>query len=143
MPNPNSNYSLSDLSARFELELQGDGAHMIDSVGTLTSAGPSSITFLANPAYRKELAATHAGAVILSENDAEVCPTHCLVAADPYLAYARLASLFDPRPAAAPGVHESVVISPTARLGDDVSIAPNAVIGDACEIGDAAKRGRG
>jgi UDP-3-O-[3-hydroxymyristoyl] glucosamine N-acyltransferase len=143
MPTVSSKYSLSDLSARFELELRGDGTHMIDGVGTLVSAGPSSITFLANPTYRQDLAATQAGAVILNDSDAQACPTNCLVAADPYLAYARLASLFDPRPAAAPGVHESAVISPTARLGDHVSIAPNAVVGDACEIGDACTIGPG
>ena len=49
-----SKYSLSDLSARFELELRGDGDCMIDGVGTLKSAGPEQITFLANPAYRAD-----------------------------------------------------------------------------------------
>ena len=112
MPNPNSQYSLSDLSARFELELRGDGACLIDGVGTLTSAGASQISFLANPAYKKELSATSAGAVILKEDHAEICPTHCLVAKDPYLAYARLAGLFDPRPAAPPGIHETAAIDP-------------------------------
>ncbi len=143
MPASNSHYRLSDLAERFDLELRGDGDQTIDRVGTLNSAGPTAITFLANRAYRKELPATYAGAVILKEEDAESCPTNCLVTADPYLAYARVATLFDTRPAAKPGVHPSAVISETARLGKNVSIGANAVIGDDCEIGDGCTIGPG
>jgi UDP-3-O-[3-hydroxymyristoyl] glucosamine N-acyltransferase len=143
MPNPNSNYSLSDLSVRFGLELRGDGSCQIDGVGTLASAGPSEITFYANMAYREDLATTGAGAVILKAGDAEKCPGNCLVAADPYLAYARLAAIFDPRPAAPEGIHDSAVVSPTAKLGENISIGPHAVIGDACEIGNACTIGPG
>jgi len=143
MPSLNSKYSLSDLSERFERELRRDGSHMIDGIGTLVSAGPSDVTFLANTAYRKDLAETRAGAVILKDSDAETCPAHCLVAADPYLAYARLATLFDPRPAAAVGVHESAVVSKTAKIGQNVSIAAHAVIGEGCEVGDACTIGPG
>jgi UDP-3-O-[3-hydroxymyristoyl] glucosamine N-acyltransferase len=143
MPNPNSKYSLSDLSARFELELRGDGTQLIDSIGTLKTAGSSQVTFLANPGYRKDLPGTRAGAVILRQADAAICPVNCLVAADPYLAYARLATLFDPRPCATPGIHKSAFISPTAVIGDEVSIAANAVIGDSCVIGNACSIGPG
>jgi UDP-3-O-[3-hydroxymyristoyl] glucosamine N-acyltransferase len=60
----NRQYTLSDLSARFGLALRGDGERLIRAVGTLKDSGPDQVTFLANPAYRKQLAATHAGAVI-------------------------------------------------------------------------------
>jgi len=132
----NSKHSLSDLSARFELELHGDGDVLIEGVGTLISAGPGAVTFLANPSYRKKLPETTAGAVILKENDIEACPTNCLVAADPYLAYARVATLFDPRPAAPAGIHPSAVIAESAQIGKDVSIGAHVVIGDECVIGD-------
>ena len=143
MPSSNSKYSLSDLSARFGLELLGEGGVLIDGVGTLIASGPGKITFLANPAYRKQLPETRAGAVILEEADAASCPTNCLVAEDPYLAYARVATLFDWRPAADPGVHPSAVISASARIGKDVSIAAQVVIGDDCDIGDGCAIGPG
>ena len=63
-----SKHSLSDLSARFELELRGDGEYLIDGVGTLMDGGPSQITFLANRSYRKELPETNAGVVILTSS---------------------------------------------------------------------------
>jgi UDP-3-O-[3-hydroxymyristoyl] glucosamine N-acyltransferase len=136
-------YSLSDLSARFELELRGDGEHLIDAVGTLADAGSSQITFLANPGYRKQLPETRAGAVIVKEADVAECPTNCLVAPDPYLAYARVATLFDPRPTAPPGIHPSAVIAESARLGTELSIGPHVVIGDDCQIGNGCAIGPG
>jgi UDP-3-O-[3-hydroxymyristoyl] glucosamine N-acyltransferase len=139
----NRQYSLSDLSARFSLALRGDGERLIRAVGTLQESGPDQITFLANPAYRKQLPSTRAGAVILKEADAPDCPTNCLLAADPYLAYARLAALFDPRPAAAPGIHPTAVIADSARLGHDLSIGAHAVIGEHCVIGDGCVIGPG
>ena len=136
-------HSLSDLSARFGLELRGEGDFEIHGVGTLKSGGPNHISFLANRAYRKELPETGAGAVILKEEDANSCPTHCLVADDPYLAFARISALFDPRPAGIPGIHASAVVAESAQLGNGVSIGPNAVIGENCQLGDGCTIGPG
>jgi len=143
MPSTRSQYSLSDLGARFGLELRGDGDLLIEGIGTLADANSGQITFLANPAYRKVLGSTRAGAVILKKGDADDCPTNCLVAPDPYLAYARVATLFDPRPAAPPGIHPSAVIAESARLGKDVSIGPHVVIAEHCEIGNGCTIGPG
>lgn len=143
MASAHSTYSLQDLSARFELELRGDAAVRIRGVGTLAGAGPDEISFLANPAYRNELPQTRAAAVILKAEDAKACPTHCLVAADPYLAFARLAGLFDPRPAAAAGIHPSAVIGEGAQIGREVSVGPHAVIGEDCSIADGCIIGPG
>jgi UDP-3-O-[3-hydroxymyristoyl] glucosamine N-acyltransferase len=143
MPSSLRKYSLSDLSARFDLELRGAGAHLIDGVGTLAGAGPGQVTFLANATYRAQLKKTAAGAVILKPSDAADCPTNCLVTPDPYVAYARLASLFDPRPAVTPGIHPTAVIADSARLGKDISIGAHAVIGDHCDLGDGCTIGPG
>jgi len=139
----NRQYSLSDLSARFSLELRGDSEHRVDGVGTLAQAGPSQLSFLANPSYRSQLPLTRAGAVILKAADAGGCPTNCLVADDPYLAYARLAGLFDPRPAAAVGIHLTAAVAGSAQIGRDVAIGAQAVIGEDCIIGDGCVIGAG
>ncbi len=131
-----SQHSLSDLSARFGLELRGDGEYLVAGVGTLAGADSNQVSFLANSAYRPQLAETRAGAVVLRAADAAACPTNCLVAEDPYLAYARLAGLFDLRPAARPGIHPTAVVAESAQLGRDVSIGAHVVIGEGCRIGD-------
>ena len=136
-------YSLSELSDRFRLELRGDGSYVISGVGTLGNGGAGQLSFLANRAYRKALPATRAGAVVLSSDDAGACPTNALVAEDPYLAFARIATLFDPRPAPEPGIHPTAVVADGAMLGEGVSIGPNAVIGDGCKLGDGCVIGPG
>lgn len=143
MPTRSSKYRLSDLATRFNMELEGDGAAEVDGVGTLRSATATQLAFLANPAYRGDLPNTRAGAVILSRRDAAACPVNCLVADDPYLAFARLAGLFEVFQAAEPGIHASAVIDPTASLADGVAIGPNVVIGARCEIGPGCIIGPG
>jgi UDP-3-O-[3-hydroxymyristoyl] glucosamine N-acyltransferase len=134
-------HRLSALAERFALELRADRDPEIGGVGTLTGAAPDQLAFLANRGYRKFLAGTRAGAVVLSPDDAAHCPAPCLVSDNPYLAYARIAALFDTRPVAEPGVHASAQVDPGARLGEGVHvgagavIAAGSVVGDGCEVG--------
>ena len=77
-----------------------------------------------------------------------------LVVPDPYLAYARISHLFDPKPKAAAGVHPSAVIAADAvvdpaasigafaviesgaRIAAGVTVGPHCFIGARCEIGE-------
>lgn len=136
-------HTLAELARRFELRLSGDGQQAIDQVGTLADGGPTAITFLANRSYRPQLEGTGAGAVILAEDDETLCPVNCLVAADPYLAYARIAALFDPRPLPDPGVHPSAQVHESAILADNVAVGPCAVIGADAHIGKGCTIGPG
>ena len=70
----------------------------VSGVATLTQATPASLGFLANPRYRGQLAHTCAGIVVLRAADAEGYPGTALIAADPYVAFARAAALFETRP---------------------------------------------
>jgi len=128
-----SAYTLAELASRFGLALQGDGATEIRGVGTLHGAAHGQISFLANPAYRKELAGSAASAVILRAEDAAAAPNACLISANPYADFARIATLFERLPAAAPGVHASAVVA------DDARIDPGASIGPLCFIGARAR----
>ncbi|HUD42223.1 MAG TPA: UDP-3-O-(3-hydroxymyristoyl)glucosamine N-acyltransferase [Dokdonella sp.] len=148
-------YALAELAERFDLALHGDGRGSIEGVGTLGAAGPEQLSFLASAQYRGQLASTRAGAVIVREADAAACPVPALVAADPYLAYARIAALFDHVPAAAPGIHPSAVVAAEARIAAGASIGPfcvveagavvedGAVVGPHCTIGADCRVGAG
>lgn len=127
---------LQELAERFGLELRGEPGHEISGVGTLRDANASQLSFLANPAYAKDLENTRAGAVVLEAGKAAQCTVNALVADDPYLAYARIAALFDPRPQAAAGVHPSAAIDPNAKLGEQVSIGANVVVGSGSVVGN-------
>ncbi len=109
-------YSIAELAERFGLTASGDGSRAIDGVGTLAGAGPSQLSFLSNSKYTAQLAATRAGVVVLREENLADCPTAALVAADPYVAYAKIAALFERLPAAPAGIHPSAVVAASARV---------------------------
>jgi UDP-3-O-[3-hydroxymyristoyl] glucosamine N-acyltransferase len=138
-----SKYSLSQLAERFTLELHGNADHIVDGVGTLRAATNTQVSFLANPAYRGELAGSSAGVVIVKAEDVEASPGNCLVAADPYLAYARIAGLFAPSTHQEAGIHPSASVHPSVKLAEDVAIGPHVVIEADCEIGAGCSIGPG
>ena len=131
------------LAARFELALRGDPAQVIDGVGTLAGAGPTQLSFLANPKYRAQLAQSAAGLVVMRAADADGHAGNALVAADPYVAYARIAALFDGAPAFDAGIHPSAVVDPAAEVDPGASIGPFVFVGAGSRIAAGARIGPG
>jgi len=134
-------YTLAQLAERFGLALHGDGARRIEGVGTLAAAGPHQLSFLSNSKYGSQLAGCRAGAVVLRQQELDGCPTAALVAADPYVAYARIAALFERHPAAPAGIHPGAVVAASARIDASASIGPGCVIGENVTIGAGAVLG--
>lgn len=148
---------LADLAVRYGCELHGDPDQVVTRVGTLASAEPGAITFLANPQYRKQLGTTTAAAVILMPEAVDDCPVACLVTANPYAVYAAVAAELYPLPLLNAGVHpratvsDSTVIGATSeisagavvgrnvRIGDRVLVGPNCVVGDDAVIGSDSR----
>lgn len=128
--------SLGELAVRHGCELRGDPARIVERVGTLAGADGSALAFLANPAYRGQLADTRAAAVILSPAAASGCPVDALLTADPYVVYARIAAELHPAASATPGVHPSAVIGPGAGIPASCEIGPGAVLGSGCRLGE-------
>lgn len=127
--------TLDDLARLVGGTVKGDGKTVIRSVNGIKDAGPGDITFLANSKYAPLLASTKASAVILS--DGTPAPIPVLVAANPDLAFAKVAEHFIGgafRPA--PGVHPTAVVAKSAALGRNVSVGAGTVIEDGASIGD-------
>ncbi|GFM82098.1 UDP-3-O-acylglucosamine N-acyltransferase [Pseudomonas cichorii] len=145
---------LGQLAEFLGATLRGDKDKNITGLATLQEAGPDQISFLANPQYRKFLVDAKAAAVLLKPADAEGYAGDALLVPDPYLAYARISHLFDPKPKAVAGVHATAVIADDAqvdpaasigayaviesgaRIGANVTIGAHCFIGARCEIGD-------
>jgi UDP-3-O-[3-hydroxymyristoyl] glucosamine N-acyltransferase len=128
-------FTLGQLAERLDATLRGDETRVVSGLATLQDAGPDQLTFLANPQYRKFLADTRAAAVLLTPADAEGFAGDVLLVPNPYLAYARLSHLFDPKPVAAPGIHPSAVVAPDAKVDPSASIGPGVVIESGAQIG--------
>ena len=136
-------FTLEELAARFGLRVHGDGAVRVAGVGTLERAGPGQLAFLANPRYRRQLAGTGAAAVVLREADAGSSPAPCLLASDPYAAFARIAALFEARRDAPVGIHPTAVVDASARVAPGASVGAQAYIGPGCVVDDGASIGPG
>jgi UDP-3-O-[3-hydroxymyristoyl] glucosamine N-acyltransferase len=122
--------SLGELAVRFGCELRGDPEARVEHVATLANADATALAFLANPRYRPQLATTRAAAVVLNAEAAASCPTHVLLAENPYATYARIAAVLHPSPAAPAGVHPTALVAASAR------VASSAHVGAFCSIGE-------
>ncbi|WP_295927844.1 UDP-3-O-(3-hydroxymyristoyl)glucosamine N-acyltransferase [uncultured Xanthomonas sp.] len=136
-----STYTADEIAERFGLQVHGDGSVAVRGVATLAQAGPGQLSFLANPRYRAQLADSTAAIVVLRADDAEAAPGTALIARDPYVAFAKIAALFDVAPLRPPGIHPSASIDPSAQvaagahIGAFVSIGARSVVGEGCVIG--------
>ncbi|XQA73677.1 UDP-3-O-(3-hydroxymyristoyl)glucosamine N-acyltransferase [Xanthomonas sacchari] len=136
-----STYTADEIAERFGLQVHGDGSVAVHGVATLAQAGPGQLSFLANPRYRAQLADSTAAIVVLRADDAEAAPGTALIARDPYVAFAKIAALFDVAPLRPPGIHPSASIDPSAQIaasahiGAFVSIGARSVVGEGCVIG--------
>ena len=133
-------YTLSQITARLGGQVRGADT-AVSAVQPLDKAEAADISFLANPKYKHEVHASGAGAVIVSEKAAaEFEGRSLIVAADPYLYFAKVARLFSPVVKAAGGVHPTAVIEPSAtvpascEIGANVYIGANTVLGEGCRI---------
>ena len=147
-------FAASELAQRFGLELRGDD-RAVHGVGTLSNATPEQLSFLANPRYRSQLAETAAGVVVLRTDEADARDGTALLARDPYVAFAKIAALFERKSARDTGIHASAAVDtsaavdPSAHVGPHVSIGARsrigagAVIGPGCVIGDDCEVGEG
>ena len=138
---PPPQHSLSALAERFGLELRGDGERRIAGVGTLAAAGSDQLSFLSNPQYRSQLADSQAAAVVLRADDANGHSGNSLIARDPYVAFAKIAALFENITAASPGIHPSAVVHEHARVAAGASVGPLCVIEAGAIIEDGAVLG--
>jgi len=129
--------TLEELATRLGCELRGDGTTQIRAMRGLEEAGPGDLTFLANPKYAAQLAATRASAVIVAKDAADL-PMATLRADNPYLCFAEALALFH-RPVRPPaGIHPTAVVAPSARIAEPASVGAYAVIGDDVVIGPGA-----
>ncbi len=150
---------LGELAQHLGGELRGDADALIHRLGTLETADAQTLSFLANPRYQAQLAATRAGCVIVAPALADLAAARgaALVCADPYHAFARLTQWWAARTRrpATPGVHPSAVVEEGARVDATASVGPlcfvgrgariaeGAVLGPQCHVGDGAKVGAG
>jgi UDP-3-O-[3-hydroxymyristoyl] glucosamine N-acyltransferase len=123
-----ASYSLTEIAAYLEIQCTIVQPITITGIASLPEANPDQLSFLFDPAYRKYLPDTQAGAVILGSQFEQDCPVPALVAEDPRLAFARLTQLFDRAQVPQPGIEESARVCDSAVVGENVYLGHNVVV---------------
>src|SRR5687768_11777656 len=126
-----SSYSLREIAERLGGEILGDPQIEVSRVGTLETAGPGAIAFLANDRYLKQLETTRATAVIVGPAARDATVIARIVTPNPYVYFARVSALFNPPRGAEPGIHPSAQVHPAAKVHPRAEIGACTVIGQA------------
>jgi UDP-3-O-[3-hydroxymyristoyl] glucosamine N-acyltransferase len=125
---------LGELANRLGAELRGNADLEVTGVKGIEEAGPTEVTFVANPRYTG-LARTTRAAAVLVEPEFQEIPTATLRIKNPYLAFSRSLGMFYHPPVYTPGVHPTAVIDPTAKIGEGAHVGAYVVIGPDVQLG--------
>ena len=128
---------LGELATQLGAELRGNPEIVITGVRGIEEAGPTEITFVANPRYTGLARETRAAAVLV-EPDFQEITAATLRIKNPYHAFSRALGLFYQPPTYAPGIHPTAVIDPTATISNTSHIGAYVVVGAGVHIGDRA-----
>jgi UDP-3-O-[3-hydroxymyristoyl] glucosamine N-acyltransferase len=128
---------LGELATKLNAELRGDAELEITGVKGIEEAGPTEITFVANPKYASLARKTRAAAVLVEPEFPEI-EAATLRLKNPYLAFSRALGFFYQPPVYTPGIHPTAVIDPTAVIGAGAHIGAYVVIGPRVKLGAQA-----
>ncbi len=127
--------SLKELAESLGGTVIGNENLTIRGIASLDDAKEDQITFLANPKYAAKVATTRAAAVILPPG-ADNHGRNAIEVANPYLAFAKLLTLFTSRPREVKGVMDGAFVSETAVIGAGATVYPGVFVADGVRIGD-------
>ena len=125
---------LGELAMRLGAELRGNAELEVTGVKGIEEAGPTEITFVANPKYAGLARKTQAAAVLVEPEFQEIAAATLRIQ-NPYLAFSRALGLFYQPPAYDPGIHPTAVIDTTAEIGDGAHIGAYVVVGPHVRLG--------
>lgn len=130
--------TLGELAQYVGGRVKGNKDIKIRGVKPIDEAEEGYITFLSNVRYEKKLNNTAASAIIVSPKF-ESIDKPLLISDNPYLAFAKIVDLMmNPEIEYPKTIHETAVISPTAHLGEEVSIFPHVYVGERTRLGNRA-----
>ncbi|MGI9327701.1 MAG: UDP-3-O-(3-hydroxymyristoyl)glucosamine N-acyltransferase [Pseudomonadales bacterium] len=122
-------FTLSELAQELGVTWVGDGELVITGIGSLAEADVEQLSHYSSSTYRDDLQRSSAGAVILRSEDRDLWPRSALLAANPYLTYARASQLFRVVEPLTAGIHQSAEVDPSAQIDPSAEIQAHVRIG--------------
>ncbi|WP_300581805.1 UDP-3-O-(3-hydroxymyristoyl)glucosamine N-acyltransferase [Marivita sp.] len=130
-------YTIAEIATALGIRAEGDTTLTVSAVAEPGSARASDLALAMKPEFADQLSQGGARVAMLWDGaDWQAMGLDAaLMAPRPRYAMSGLSAMMDAGAGYAPGLHETALIHPTAKLGDDVSVGPFAVIGADAEIG--------
>jgi UDP-3-O-[3-hydroxymyristoyl] glucosamine N-acyltransferase len=129
--------TLKELAALVGGELLGDGAVSISGINGIREAGYGEIAFIVNSKAEAFINTAKASCVIVPKSVNGVFNKPLIKVDNPSIAFSKIIDHINPGRIPHPkGIHETAVISESAKLGKNVSIGAYVVIADKVSIGD-------
>ncbi len=127
--------SVEELARLLSCPFEGDGTTEIRGVSSLEKAKEGDLVFLSHRKYLSLLERSKASAAIIpAEERYDRIPV--IKSENPHISFVKAVEIFYKPFRPEPGIHPSALVSPSAKIGKDVSIGPFAFVGDEAEIGD-------
>ena len=121
-------------------QVRGATTDVVHGIASLGAAGPGDLSFLGNPKYRAEAAATRASVVLLPlDYDGAPQPNQQFLLVDnPSVALARICTRIEqllwPKPS--PGIHPTAFVDPTAKVAASATVGPLCVVEAEAVVGE-------
>ncbi len=128
-------YRLSELVRHFGGELKGEDIE-ISAIAPTNIAKQGEITFLSDLKYKKDLHKISASALILKKSDSDGITIPMILTDNPYLYFAKVSNLINPRRKLPKGISPNASIADTSLIGKGCAIGHNCVIEDNSTIGN-------
>lgn len=123
------------LAKLLNCSFEGKEKTEIRGVSSLEKAREGDLVFLVHWRDRELLDKSKASAAIIpAEEEYDRIPV--IKSKNPHLSFVRAVEMFHEPYRPEPGIHPTAVVSPTAKIGKDVSIGPFIHVGDGAKIGD-------
>ncbi|MBQ8888826.1 MAG: UDP-3-O-(3-hydroxymyristoyl)glucosamine N-acyltransferase [Bacteroidaceae bacterium] len=131
-------FSAKQIAEYIQGTIVGDENATVHTFAKIEEGIPGAISFLSNPKYTHYIYDTQSSIVLVNKDfipEKEIKAT--LIKVDnAYESLAKLLNLYEMSKPKKTGIDSLAYIAPTAKIGQNVYIAPFAYVGDGAEIGD-------
>lgn len=134
--------TVGELAALVDGRVAGDEILVITGCASIERATASDLVFVDNEKHFERARACAAGAIVAPERMSAEGKT-LIIVNHPKLAFARILSVMAAPPAETHTIHASAIIDGSAEIGENVAVAPYAVIGARTRIGKNSSIGAG
>ena len=125
--------TLESLACEVQGRVKGDGSVLISGVAGIEDAKGGDITFVSNEKFLPMLKKTKASAAIVSQDIVDIS-LPLLIVSNPLLTMAKILTLFTPKASLSTGISDKAWVSPSAKLGREVTVFPFVYVGDEVRI---------